>query len=191
MADNAIERKVGGTRKLEMRDEAAYGLDAIAPSFPYAREHRFQPECRPSSCHGLICSSGPELPASVLLCSAGGTSGVHERSLCVLEDRCFVAVGPYIVSLSLPGLEVLWATEVDSATCFGIHPTVDGQALISHGELEVARVALSGEILWAAGGADILSEGLSITETEVRVEDFNHDRYVFDVETGSVISSTA
>jgi hypothetical protein len=96
-------------------------------------------------------------------------------------------VRPYVVSLTLPNLEVLWSTEVDPATCFGIHPTVDGLALISHGELEIARVALSGEVLWSAGGADIFSEGLTVTDTEVHVGDFNHDRYVFDVETGRQI----
>jgi len=55
---------------------------------------------------------------------------------------------------------------------------------------ERARPALSGEILWTAGGAEIFSEGLTVTKTEVRVEDFNHDRYIFDVETGSAISRT-
>ena len=83
------------------------------------------------------------------------------------------------------------AVNVDSATCFGIHPTFDGRALISHGELEVSRVTMSGEILWRVGGADIFSEGLSVTKTEVHVEDLNHDRYVFDIETGRTIASTA
>ena len=120
----------------------------------------------------------------MLLCSAGGASGVHARSLCILRDRCFVAVGPYVASLSLPTLEVLWSTQVDSATCFGVHPTVDGTSLISHGELEVSRLTLAGEILWTAGGADVFSESMVVTKTEVHIQDFNRDSYVFDVETG-------
>jgi hypothetical protein len=191
MAGGVIFRTLDDSRRLEMRDEAACAFAGAAPSIQYSRECRFQTAYHASSCHGLICSDDAGFNASVILCSGGGASGVHERSLCVLGDQCFVAVGPYVVSLSLPDLEILWSTEVDSATCFGIHATVDGRALISHGELEVSRITMSGEILWRVGGADIFSEGLSVTKTEVHVEDFNHDKYVFDIETGRTIASTA
>lgn len=178
-----------GSRRLEMRNEAACVFEGAPPSIHYSREFRFQMEVRPSSCHGVVCSDNAGFNASVLLYAGGGASGVHHRSLCILGGQCFVAIGPYVVSLSLPTLEILWSTEVDSATCFGVHPTLDGRALISHGELEVSRVAPSGEILWTAGGADVFSEGMVVTKTEVQVEDFNHDRYVFDVETGERLTS--
>jgi hypothetical protein len=183
MATDMIVRNVGSCR-LELRNEAAFAHTDTALSIQYSRRYRFRNEYRPSSCHGVICADEAGGHVSVLLCAAGGVTGVHERSLCVLENHCFVAVGPYIVGLTLPELEILWSTEVDSATCFGIHPTVDGGALISHGEIEVSRVDLSGKILWKASGADIFTEGLWVTRTEVHVEDFNHDRYVFDVQTG-------
>lgn len=180
-----------GCGKLEMRDEATHALESTDPSMPYPREYRFPADREPTCCHGLISSDGARVHASVLLCAAGGPSAVHARSLYVTEDLCFVAIGPYIVCLSLPNLDVTWSTEVDSATCFGVLPTADGRALISHGELEVARVALSGEVVWTAAGADVLSGGLTVTEAEVHVDDFNHDTYVFDVQTGMLISRTA
>ena len=194
MATDSIVRRLDRARKLEMRNESRHLLEGAAPSVAYSREYRFQAEhCGreylPSSCHGLIYSEA-DSQASLLFYAVGGASAVHPRSLCVIEEQCFAAVGPYVVCLSLPNLELRWSTKVDSATCFGIHLLADRQGLISHGELEVARVALSGEIVWAAGGADIFSEGLSVSDAHVTVTDFNQDEYVFDIETGHVLAST-
>lgn len=60
--------------------------------------------------------------------------------------------------------------------------------------LSAARTDL--EVLWSAQvdplsscHGVICSEGLSVTGAEVHVDDFNHDRCVFDVETGRRIAS--
>jgi hypothetical protein len=56
--------------------------------------------------------------------------------------------------------------------------------LLSHGELEVARVSLSGEIVWGASGKDIFTEGFQIVGDHVEAIDFNHEVYRIDIATG-------
>ncbi|MBT9555398.1 MAG: hypothetical protein IV100_05170 [Myxococcales bacterium] len=60
--------------------------------------------------------------------------------------------------------------------------------LVSHGELEVAYVALSGDVIWATSGADIFTGVLTVTDSEVHVEDFHDNRYVLDLKTGATRS---
>lgn len=59
------------------------------------------------------------------------------------------------------------ARTVDAATCFGVYYLPEHACLISHGELEIARLSLSGEIVWSAGGKDIFSEGFRLSREYV------------------------
>jgi hypothetical protein len=56
--------------------------------------------------------------------------------------------------------------------------------LLSHGELEVARVSLKGEIVWSACGRDIFSEGFRIVGDHIVAIDFYHGVYRIDIVTG-------
>jgi hypothetical protein len=89
-----------------------------------------------------------------------------------------------LCSLSLPTLDLGWATKVDGATCFGVYYSPQHDCLLSHGEIEVARVNLSGEIVWSASGKDIFSEGFRVLDDEVEAVDFNHEVYRIDIVTG-------
>ena len=109
---------------------------------------------------------------------------MNEHSAVVLNRSCFVGVGDMLCSLSLPSLDLSWATKVDSATCFGVYYSPQHDCLLSHGELEVARVSLTGEIVWSAGGKDIFSEGFQIVGDYIEAIDFNHEVYRVDIATG-------
>jgi hypothetical protein len=50
--------------------------------------------------------------------------------------------------------------------------------------LEIARVSLTGEIVWSAGGKDIFSEGFQIVGDYIEAIDFNHEVYRVDIATG-------
>jgi hypothetical protein len=89
-----------------------------------------------------------------------------------------------LCSLSLPNLDLKWSIKVDSATCFGVYYSSKHDCLLSHGECEVARVSLRGEIVWSAGGKDIFSEGFQIVGDCVEAIDFNHEVYRIDIATG-------
>jgi hypothetical protein len=140
-----------------------------------------------SSCHVVTRRRSGENDISVILGANGGASGVHEHSMLLCDAGCFVAVGSCLVQLTLPTLALAWCKEVDSATCFGVYASSDRQALISHGELELARVSFGGEIIWTAGGADIFSEGVEIADGRITTVDFEGRRYVFDEYTGREI----
>ena len=56
--------------------------------------------------------------------------------------------------------------------------------LISHGELEIARVSLDGDIVWSESGKDIFSEGFRLVGDFVEAVDFNHKVYRFNIATG-------
>ena len=136
---------------------------------------------RPSSKHVVICIEPDELEHSCILLGESGATGIHEHSAVVVGLRCFVAVGDAICSLSLPDLKLEWSTKVDEITCFGIYYSRDHDCLLSHGELEIARVSLSGEIAWSKGGKDIFTGCFQLAKDHVEVVDFNRHIHRFDI----------
>ena len=81
-------------------------------------------------------------------------------------------------------MQLLWAKQVDTATCFGVYYLPEPGCLISHGELEIARVSLDGDIVWSESGKDIFSEGFRLAGEIVEAVDFNHEVYRFNIATG-------
>jgi hypothetical protein len=190
MAEQVI-RKAAGDITLEVRDEPVveYGVVDRLPQYP--RVHNMGEPRLLTSRHAVLSFRGDQLLSSLLLGSSGGPSGVHDRSILVLNNNCFAAVGPKIVALSIPDLDVIWECDVDEATCFGVYAAPDGAALISHGELDIARVTLSGAVVWRNGGADVFTGPFLISTTTVEVCDCNNDRYLFDLETGDCYGGPA
>jgi hypothetical protein len=147
--------------------------------------------CRPSSRHRVIVRQTDTVLASRVLLAGGGPSGVHAHSALVRGDICFVAVGPFVCALELPTLRLIWHTRVDTATCFGVYDAPGYASIISHGELEIARVSYTGQLLWSASGRDIFSEGFKLHQHHAEAIDFDGTRYRFELETGqSKIIST-
>lgn len=91
--------------------------------------------------------------------------------------------------MNLRPFEIKWCAQVDAATCFGIYFDTQHNALISHGELEIARLLPDGAILWSRSGADIFSEGFSMLPGYVEAIDFNGQTYRFGYETGLPIDA--
>lgn len=177
--------------RVEITNEPTYSFGSTDNDRCYEHEHLLGcSRHHVTSRHAIRCFKDDQEVGSTILGAGGGASGVHSRSVVVVDDRCFVAVGPFAVALQLPSLTLLWSSEVDSATCFGLYVSSDGKALLSHGELEVARVSFGGEILWQASGADIFSEGLVVDHGVVRVVDFNGRSYVIDETTGRELPSS-
>ncbi|WGS53033.1 hypothetical protein LFL96_33215 [Paraburkholderia sp. D15] len=117
--------------------------------------------------------------------AGGGCSLVNDHSALVLDDKLYLAVGDHVacLSLSLPH-RLVWSTQVDIATCFGIHWKHSRGALISHGELEISRLSLEGELIWQASGADVFSEGFRLLPDHIEAVDFNRTVYRLDYATG-------
>ena len=66
---------------------------------------------------------------------------------------------PFSTSQISHSLPIWCVSPADSATCFGVYYSAKHQCLISHGELEIARLKLSGEVAWSSA-ARISSRGL-------------------------------
>jgi hypothetical protein len=121
----------------------------------------------------------------IVVGAGGGCSSVHEHSALVLDDKLYLAVGDHVtcLSLSMPH-RLVWSTQVDIATCFGIYWEHSRGALISHGELEISRLSLEGALIWQASGADVFSEGFRLLPDDVEAVDFNRTVYRLDYATG-------
>ena len=116
---------------------------------------------------------------------------MHEHSAIIHADSLLVAVGPFVVSLQLPTLTLNWKVKTDWATCFGVYHSLKHRCYVSHGELDVAAVSYDGAIIWSNSGADIFTNGFSVSQNQVTAIDWNEDRYVWDITTGNLIESTA
>lgn len=128
--------------------------------------------------------------ASCILGAAGGATGIHEHSAFVDGDSLLVAVGPFMVSLKLPELSLNWKVQTDWATCFGVFHSPENHCYLSRGECDVAAVSYNGAIIWSNCGADIFTNGFSISPSQATAIDFNNDKYVWDIATGALIEST-
>jgi hypothetical protein len=173
-----------GSFNLTLLDEPTYTAGSADNVRSYDRLYCFAREYQPSSRHGLICRKPDGTEHSCVLLAAGGATGVHEHSAVGFNDCCFVAVGDMVCSLSLPVLDLKWATKVDAVTCFGVYYSQKHNCLLAHGELEIARLNLRGDIAWSASGMDIFSEGFRVVGDHVQVIDFYHQHYRIDIATG-------
>ena len=142
-----------------------------------------------TSRHTVSVTEDNEPIATCILLAGGGASGIHEHSAIIHNNLCIIAVGPFLASLTLPTLELNWATKTDDATCFGVYESQNHNCLISHGEMEIARVTLDGTIVWQAGGADIFTNDCRLDGHFVRVTDFNDRAYTFDINTGREVAA--
>jgi hypothetical protein len=137
-----------------------------------------------SSRHRVIISRGEHILASRTFLAGGGATAVHERSAFLREDTVFLAVGPFVCALDLPSLRLIWATTSDPATCFGVYDAPALNSIISHGELDIARLTYSGELVWSGGGREIFSGPFELQTEYAEATDWDGVRYRFDLKTG-------
>jgi hypothetical protein len=169
--------------KVKIVDEPTYAFDSVDNARRYKFEIPLVSNQRPTSIHGVILNDEP----IVVFGAGGGCSTVHEHSGLVLDSKLYLAVGDCIVCFAPLDQRLAWSTKVDSATCFGIYYNAGRHALLSHGELEIARINGAGEILWSSSGADIFSEGFQLEDEYVSAVDFEGREYRFSYDTGSSV----
>ena len=173
-----------GSFVVTLLDDPTYTPGSADNVRRYDREYCFVQEYRPVSQYGLTCRQSDGTTHTCILLAGGGASRVHDHSAVIVNGSCFVGVGDMLCSLSLPTWELKWATKVDTATCFGVYYCPQHDCLLSHGECEIARASLSGEIVWSVSGRDIFSEGFRIVGDHVEAVDFYNGVYRIDIATG-------
>ena len=169
-------------RRLEIVNEPTYTFGSEDNLRAYQFAKHLDREYAPTSIHGVILDGEP----IAVFGDSGGCTGVHANSALVLGDNLFLAVGRHVVCLQIAPFKFEWALQTDTATCFGIHYSPLRDALISHGELEIARISKSGTVLWSSSGADIFTEGFALRQNHIEALDFNRHEYHFDYADGTL-----
>jgi hypothetical protein len=165
---------------IEILDESVYTFGSSDHPRRYPFELDLSGGDRHSSAHGVVIDGRAE----AVYGACGGATRPHSNALLEHGNRCYLAVGPFVVCFNAEPFKHHWALEVDQATCFGVHRCEDSGALVSHGELEISRFTESGDILWSAAGADIFSEGFRLCAGIAEAIDFNGKIYRFDLSDG-------
>ena len=164
-------------------DEPTYSFGSADNLRTYDTEIRLDNE-HLTSVHG-VRSDGEW---SSVFGASGGRSTVHQHSAIEVDGRLYLAVGNQVVCLNLVTGLTEWSRRVDWATCFGVYWDPFHEALISHGEMQISRLSLTGDEIWSAGGADIFSEGFRCLRSGIQVTDFNQSVYLFDYRTGTLLA---
>lgn len=170
---------------IELRDEPTYSPGSADNLQSYGHEVALSGvHGHVSSRHGVTVRHREREIASCIVLATGGGTTVHRRSAVVHGNGLYLAVGNRVCALELLSLRLNWHLEADVATCFGLVAVPGHAGLISHGELEIVRLAFDGTVLWRQGGRDIFTGKLTVDTTGVEVADWNGDRYWFDLATG-------
>jgi outer membrane protein assembly factor BamB len=168
---------------IELVDEPGYSFGpADTRSYRFAGD--FSGASRASSIHGVLLDGEP----LAVLGRGGGATGVHERSLAYVDGLLYVAVGDGVACLEPRPCALKWCIQTDPATCFGVYFANRHKALISHGELEIARFGADGRILWQASGADIFTGPFRCLPELIEAVDWNGRVYRFDYADGRLLS---
>ena len=169
-----------GSHRIELIDEPTYTFKSADNLRSYDAEVLIGES--PGSAHGVLIDGHP----SIVVGADRGATRVHAHSLLRLDDVIYFAVGPYVSRLT-PGRKTLdWSVQLDWAACLGVYYSEPHEALISHGELSIARFDREGKILWSGSGADIFSEGVRLFPDYIEAIDSNQSVYRFDYQTGEV-----
>ena len=171
-------------KDLIIRDESNYSLSPMDNARTYAVEYFLSGERVATNQVSVTVLDHDGTSHSCILSASGGGSTVHDRSALICENTLYVAVGSQLCALTLPTLSLLWNRKVDSATCFGVLYSAKHNCLISHGELEIARVELDGNVTWCQSGRDIFTGELSLEPEQIKVTDWNNDLYVLAISDG-------
>jgi hypothetical protein len=159
---------------------------AITPSRPDAELILLDDiPAEPTSCHRIEVLQESQLVAQVQLQTSKGETGVHDQSAVVADDTLFIACGASVTALQLQDLQLMWTTQVDELTCFGVHHNPIHHCLITHGELAIARINFDGSLVWQAVGESPFTGPLEAQGESVIVTDDAGQEHVFEVSTGA------
>ena len=122
---------------------------------------------------------GTELWNLTLTSSGAGTT-IGDTSAVCLGERFALAIGPYVVAIEAATGAIAWQQRCDPASCFGIYRAPSGKGLISHGEMEIARLGEDGTVTWSYAGKDIFTGPFQVAPEGIIATDFGGDVYALN-----------
>lgn len=172
--------------RIEIIDEPTYSFGSADNLRKYDTEIRLDDAADFNSVHGVRIDG----KWSAVFSASGGFTSVHQHSAIQVGGRLYLAVGRRVVCLDLVTGSNEWSRSVDLATCFGVYWDGSHEALISHGEVQISRLSLTGEEIWRVSGADIFTEGFRCLDNAIEAIDFNQSVYLFDYGTGKILANS-
>jgi hypothetical protein len=143
----------------------------------------------------ISLESGEERKRLYSISSGSPTRVGVKSALCIGSDIIYVQ-GSYAARLDVANWRIAWRVDLDLGSCFGVYADPDDpSAVIIHGELEISKLSLNGDILWKVGGADIFVEPEGSTfilqNHTVKTRDWNGSTYTIDTTTGHLIAQAS
>lgn len=137
----------------------------------------------PTSKHGVKIYREEEETNNCIVIGSGGATGVYPNSSTIDNDQLLICCCNTIFCLSIPELELKWATQPDQATCFSIYKFQDDY--IVHGEIEISRLDKEGNIKWQFSGSDIFvsfdsDDAFKLNADHIALTDFYNMKYKLD-----------
>ena len=141
--------------RIELGNDPDYKMDSVDNNWLYSSIYRDEESLvYRGSQHSVKIYNSDMLITSALLIAVGGGTTIHEHSAILIEDNLLICCANEIFNLSVPSLKLNWMTKADYATCFGIY--FNSKGIFVHGEMQVSKISLGGEIIWEQGLRDII-----------------------------------
>lgn len=160
----------------------SYDFEYPLNSEPFSRECSF-------TTTGIIVRKDSELISSAIICEPNGITIDDKTNYLIENDRVYICARNLIYALNIYDLSISWRKEIDNVYCLGLFRLEED--ILVHGELEIHRIDLDGNIKWRFSGSDILLniEGkneLTINKDFINLIDFNGKDYKIDLD-GKII----
>ncbi|QGY47845.1 hypothetical protein GM418_30575 [Maribellus comscasis] len=166
---------------IEIIDEPTYSFGSADNNFNYSKHH-FGDNAQefPVSKHGIKITENDEIIESCIVIGSGGASGVYENSSLLDGEQLLLCCCDTIFCMKLPTLELIWKSQADQATCFGIYKVQD--KYVVHGEVQITSLDKNGQIKWEFGGADIFvsldnEDSFKLMSNYIELKDFYNKKY--------------
>ena len=179
--------------KIFLCDDILYDLNSVDNSKSYAHIYsdKNYDDFLYLTRHGIEIYREDDLINSSLIISGGGTSGIHETSSIIDNDRLLICCAHSVFCMTLPDLNLDWRTTVDSATCFEIFKFKDN--FIIHGELEISKLDTRGNIIWRFSGNDIFTtptgrDAFRIVNEIIYATNWDNVTFELNANTGQLIN---
>ncbi|GEP52808.1 hypothetical protein FNO01nite_34800 [Flavobacterium noncentrifugens] len=170
---------------IQITSNSAYESDSKYNINDYRNVYFEESEYILPSIFGIKIFENDNLVNSAILGVGGGATTIHQGSLVVSKNRLQICCGNFVFCLSIPELKIIWKTQADEITCFGIYK-IDEEFII-HGEMQISKIDKNGNIVWKFGGRDIFvtidgKDNFSITNNIICVRDFQNYIYKVDLD---------
>lgn len=180
-------QKIVNGLEITLINEHSYTVGSADNVRTYQVELCRSQKYRYSSAHGLIVGNLDDPDASVICLGVGGVTRVHQYSLAINNDACYVASGDAVFALTLPTLKLRWIKKVDFATCFGVFWVKKFNSLITWGETDICRLHSHGESIWTLSGQHIFTEVLTLSGDNILATDFDGIVHKISIEKGTPV----